>query len=58
MMSIARRSGADVEYRPNVPDTLESLIKVLGMHEMPRRVTAMRTFKRTTSGKVVRTLLP
>ncbi|MBP8824818.1 MAG: AMP-binding protein [Flavobacteriales bacterium] len=41
-----------------VDDVVQSLIKVLGMHEMPRRVTAMRTFKRTTSGKVVRTLLP
>jgi molybdopterin molybdotransferase len=30
MMSIARRSGAEVVYRPNVEDTLASLKKVLG----------------------------
>jgi molybdopterin molybdotransferase len=30
MMSIAKRSGAEVEYRPNVEDTLASLTKVLG----------------------------
>jgi molybdopterin molybdotransferase len=29
MMSIAKRSGAEVTYRPNVKDTLESLLKVI-----------------------------
>lgn len=35
---------------------LEALAKVLTIHEMPRRVTALRTFRRTASGKVIRTL--
>ncbi len=35
---------------------LEALAKVLSIHEMPRRVTALRTFRRTASGKVIRTL--
>ncbi len=35
---------------------LEALAKVLSFHEMPRRVTALRTFRRTASGKVIRTL--
>lgn len=30
MMTVARRHGAEVTYRPNVPDTLASLTKVIG----------------------------
>lgn len=30
MLTIARRHGADVTYRPNVPDTLQALKKVIG----------------------------
>ena len=37
-----------------IDEVLQALFKVLSPHEMPRRVTALRAFKRTSSGKVVR----
>ena len=39
-------------------EVLQTLISVLSEHELPRRVTAMRAFLRTGSGKVVRRLVP
>lgn len=39
-----------------VEDLLHQLMHVLDMHEMPRRVTAVRKFQRTASGKVVRAI--
>lgn len=39
-----------------IHDMLNELLTVLDIHEMPRRVTALRKFRRTASGKVVRTL--
>lgn len=39
-----------------VDDVRKALAKVLTAHEMPRRVTALRAFRRTASGKVVRTV--
>lgn len=47
----------ETEDGPEVmQDLLEELFTVLELHEMPRRVTALRAFKRTASGKVVRRL--
>ncbi len=39
-----------------IHDMLNELLTVLDIHEMPRRVTALRKFRRTASGKVIRTL--
>ena len=39
-------------------EVLQALFTVLSDHELPRRVTAMRSFLRTGSGKVVRRLVP
>jgi O-succinylbenzoic acid--CoA ligase len=39
-------------------EVLQALFSVLSEHELPRRVTAMRSFLRTGSGKVVRRLVP
>mgnify|MGYP001549027479 CR=1 FL=1 len=39
-------------------EVLQALFSVLSDHELPRRVTAMRSFLRTGSGKVVRRLVP
>jgi acyl-CoA synthetase (AMP-forming)/AMP-acid ligase II len=39
-------------------EVLQALFGVLSEHELPRRVTAMRSFLRTGSGKVVRRLVP
>lgn len=41
-----------------LPEVMEALVKTLTEHELPRRVTAMRRFLRTGSGKVVRLLHP
>lgn len=41
--------GAEV-----LDELLQSLLKVLSMHEMPRRVSALREFYRTESGKIIR----
>jgi len=39
-------------------EVLQALFSVLSEHELPRRVTALRSFLRTGSGKVVRRLVP
>ena len=39
-----------------IHNVLDKLLTVLEIHEMPRRVTALREFKRTVSGKVIRQL--
>lgn len=39
-------------------EVLTALFSVLSVHELPRRVTALRNFQRTGSGKVVRRLVP
>lgn len=39
-----------------LPEVLEKVTEVLDAHELPRRVTAMRSFRRTPSGKVQREL--
>lgn len=39
-------------------EVLTTLFSVLSDHELPRRVTALRSFLRTGSGKVVRRLVP
>lgn len=39
-------------------EVLTALFSVLSEHELPRRVTALRSFLRTGSGKVVRRLVP
>jgi len=39
-------------------EVLTALFSVLSEHELPRRVTALRSFLRTRSGKVVRRLVP
>jgi len=37
-----------------LPEILERLVSVLQAHELPRRVTALRRFERTISGKIQR----
>lgn len=39
-------------------DVLSALLNVLSQHELPRRVTALRSFLRTRSGKVIRRFVP
>lgn len=39
-----------------IHDVLDKLFTVLSIHEMPRRVTALREFSRTASGKLIRQL--
>jgi O-succinylbenzoic acid--CoA ligase len=39
-------------------EVLTTLTNVLSGHELPRRVTTLRSFLRTGSGKVVRRLTP
>ena len=51
------RRGGDRERereRSAEPELIEKLTHVLHPHELPRRITAMRHFQRTASGKVQR----
>ena len=49
MLVLETEDGPDV-----IHDILDKLFSVLSIHEMPRRVTALRKFTRTASGKLVR----
>lgn len=51
MLVLETEDGPEV-----IHDVLDKLFTVLSIHEMPRRVTALREFRRTASGKVIREL--
>ena len=50
----------ETDQRPEdvLEEVLPALIKVLDVHELPRRVTALRSFLRTRSGKLKRRSMP
>ena len=54
--AVALALETDIPPDELVPDILENLMRVLEKHEWPRRILATKQFRRTASGKVIRSI--